>query len=88
MRYKDFVPQMRSAGGLFQQAEFDSFDAAAEAAGNWITNKGVRLLHIETVVLPNIHNPYEQGSSDPALRTRGDFLSNWHQFVRVWYEEP
>ena len=87
LQFKDFVPKMLSPPGFLKRAEFDSFDAAAQAAARWIENKGVRLVNIETVTLPNMHSHYEDGSTDAALHTRGEMQSSWHQFVRVWYEE-
>ena len=40
---------------------------------------------LETVVLPNIWHPYEEGTSDPSLRASGEMSSTWHQFLRCWY---
>jgi hypothetical protein len=88
LQFKDFVPKMISPPGFLKRAEFDSFDDAAQAAARWIENKGVRLVNVETVALPNIHRRMEEGSTDAALTTSGEMHSSWHQFVRVWYEEP
>ena len=85
--FKDFVPRMRDAGGFFKQAEYDSFDEAAAAAGSWALNQGVRVINMETVVLPNIWRTHEEGSTDSSLLTGGGMASTWHQFVRCWYEE-
>lgn len=82
----DFVPEQMSPGGLLVPAEFESFEAAVAEANRWIAEKNVRILGVETVVLPNLHSRHEEGSTDPALRTHGDMPSSWHQFVRVWYE--
>ncbi len=87
IEFKDFVPKQISSGGFLTPAEYDSFSEAAGAAARWAEAKGVRVINIETVVLPNMHHPHEEGSGDAALRTRGDFQSSWHQFVRVWYAE-
>lgn len=80
----DFVPRS-IPGGLFSPLQTDSFRAALEEANIWIESNGVRVLNVETVVLPNIHCPGEKGSEDTSLRTSGDLSSHWHQFVRVWY---
>jgi hypothetical protein len=85
LHHRDFVPQMRDPGGFFTAAEYDSFDAAVSAAGQWIDTTGVDVVTVETVVLPNIHRAGEEGSGDPALRSSGEMSSSWHQFVRVWY---
>lgn len=84
--FHDFVPEQMTAGGWLTPAEYESFEAAVAAANQWLAQAGVRVLGVETVVLPNLHSRYEEGSTDPALRTHGDMPSSWHQFVRVWYE--
>lgn len=85
LHHRDFVPRMRDAGGFFSSPEFDSFDSAVAAAGQWIETTGVELVSVETVVLPNMHDSDEEGSRDPSLRSSGEMSSSWHQFVRVWY---
>lgn len=85
LHHRDFVPQVRDPGGFFKQAEYDSFDAAVSAAGQWIDTTGVDVVTLETVVLPNIHHTWEEGTGDPSLRSSGEMSTTWHQFVRVWY---
>ena len=85
--FKDFVPREYSAPGFLQRGEYGTLDDAAVAAARWAESKGVRIINVETVVLPNLHSSYEEGSTDPALATSGKMHSSWHQFVRVWYEE-
>ena len=87
IHFKDFTPRQTAEAGIFKAAEFDSFDQAAIAAARWAEAKGIRVINIETVVLPNIHSSFEEGTSDAALHTSGEMNSSWHQFVRVWYEE-
>lgn len=86
LRYRDFVPKMTKAAAFFSPGEFESFEAALTAANRWIEDKGIRVRHIETVVLPNIWSRYEEGSRDTSLGTSGESPSFWHQFIRVWYE--
>jgi hypothetical protein len=88
--HQDFVPKMKTAGGLLREAEFESLDAAVEAANEWIKQNSVKVVTIETVVLPNIHAPDisgkdQEGTRDADLSTMSGWAS-WHQFVRVWYE--
>lgn len=85
--FKDFVPRQFSPPGFLKRAEYGSFDDAASAAARWADSKGVRIINVETVVLPNLHSPHEEGSTDAALATSGEMHSSWHQFVRVWFEE-
>ena len=48
-------------------AEYESFDAALIAANQWIKENEIRVVNVETVVLPNIWSRYEEGSRDPSL---------------------
>lgn len=84
--FQDFAPRQVSPGGFFQSAQFELLQGAVAAANEWIQQHNARVLNVETVVLPNIYNPGEQGTVDPSLRTRGEMYSHWYQVVRVWYE--
>jgi len=87
--YRDFAPRMISPPGFLKQAQFDSFDAAVAAANEWILQNRITVIPVETVVLPNVWHPHERGTADPSLAASGEFSTDWHQFVRVWYElEP
>ncbi len=83
--YRDFVPKMTAPAALLRAAQYETFDAAVAAAQQWVAQGGVRVINVETVVLPNIWNPREEGTRDAALGM-GDLGGSWHQFVRVWYE--
>ena len=87
LHYRDFVPQMTNPPAFFKAATYESFDAALNAANEWIAQSGVPVLNIETVVLPNMWYPNEEGSGDTALHQFGNALNLWHQFIRVWYEQ-
>ena len=87
LRYKDFVPCQTQAPGWLKPGEFESFDAAVEAANQWLSESNVRLIQMETVVLPNIHSRWEEGSTDASIGTSGDSPSFWHQFLRCWYQD-
>jgi len=82
--YRDFVPEAvprlpgRPAGPA-------SFDSAVAAANRWIQSERVDVLGVETVVLPNIHSPFEMGTGDADLTATES--SRWFQVVRVWYEK-
>lgn len=69
-----------------QAITFESFEDEVAAAGAWIRESGVRVVQLETVVLPNIWSPNEQGSTDAAIGIGGGMSVAWHQFIRVWYE--
>jgi len=86
IRFKDFVPRLITAPGIFKVGEYESFDEALTAANRWIKEYDVRLVSVETVVLPNIWSRWEDGSTDVALGTSGEMPSHWHQFIRCWYD--
>jgi hypothetical protein len=85
IQFQDFVPRKVSEAAFFKTAEYESFDAAVEAANRWVQENRIKVINIETVVLPNIWLRWEEGSTDPSLGISGDSPSHWHQFVRVWY---
>ena len=87
IQFRDFVPRMLSAPAFFRVGEYESFEAAVEAANQWIREQQIDVLNIETVVLPNIWSRWEGGSNDVALGTSGEMPSHWHQFIRCWYED-
>jgi hypothetical protein len=83
--YRDFAPQQTAPGGLLKRPEFESLDRAVAEANAWIDSNRVEVVNIETVVLPNVWSPFEEGTEDADIMTRGDFATAWNQFVRVWY---
>ena len=85
IQFEDFVPRKTAEAAFLKEAEFESFDEAVVAANRWIYENGIKVINIETVVLPNIWARWEEGSTDTSLGTSGDSPSRWHQFVRVWY---
>ena len=85
IHFRDFVPKMISAPSLFKSGEYESFEEALEAANQWIKEYDIKVVSIETVVLPNIWSRWEEGSTDVALGTSGEMPSHWHQLIRCWY---
>jgi hypothetical protein len=85
IEFRDFVPEVVSEAALFKAAEYEPLDAAVTAANRWIHELKIKVINIETVVLPNIWSRWEEGSTDTSLGTSGDSPSHWHQFIRVWY---
>lgn len=90
LAFKDFVPrQLRAPRFGFNadalQGEYETLEAALAAANEWLAGQSVRVVTVETVVLPNLWTEWEQGSADPVLGSpSGGPL--WYQFIRVWYE--
>ena len=82
---RDFVPKMIERGAFFREPTMEQLSDALAEVNAWVDEKGAEVLNIETVVLPNIHDPSEEGPKDPRLRTSGEMGSHWYQFIRVWY---
>lgn len=85
--YADFIPRQTSEPGFFRNAEYESFNAALDAANEFIDSRSLKVINVETVVLPNVWDTAEEGTTDASIRTSGDVSSTWHQFVRVWYKQ-
>jgi hypothetical protein len=79
--FKDFAPAWNE-----DEEEFAPFETAVDAANEWIARHGVHVMSVETVVLPNVWDEGEEGSTDSSLDVHDDYTSTWHQFVRVWYQ--
>lgn len=99
LAFLDFVPQAQTETKTqwnlhtVHRVESRSFTDAVVAANAWIQQYGIKVLQFETVVLPNVWAPGEEGSTDGSLAVQdtGDHntrVSHWHQFLRVWYEHP
>lgn len=85
--FADFEPRELSSAGFFQAAEHESLGKVLQDVNEWIEKENVDVINIETVVLPNMHNMGEEGTTDPSIRTSGERSSYWHQFFRVWYRK-
>jgi hypothetical protein len=80
--YKDFFPTMLKSG--FFSNDYEPLSATVARANLWLRESAVRVLNVETVVLPNVKN--EEKASEVGIRTSGEMSSYWFQIVRVWYE--
>ncbi|MDX1972502.1 MAG: hypothetical protein SFY68_08235 [Candidatus Sumerlaeia bacterium] len=81
LHYTDFFPTMLKSG--FFSTEHEALPATVARANDWIAQNGVRILNVETVVLPNITKA--EDASRVGIRTSGEAGSYWYQVVRVWY---
>lgn len=84
--YKDFIPRQTEGPGFFSEARYESLNEALRAANTFVADGSLKVLNIETVVLPNVWDSAEEGTRDASIRTSADMSSTWHQFIRVWYE--
>lgn len=85
--FKDFIPEKISKGGFLSLPKYEDFESTVDALNEWKErNSHYEIINIETVLLPNIYNSGEEGSTDTHLRTSGDMSSYWYQIIRVWYK--
>lgn len=86
----DFAPGVTGPPAFLQAMEYERFETAVQAANAWLERNGraIRLINIETVLLPNVWDSSEQGTGDAELATaEGQYGANhWYQIVRIWYE--
>ena len=85
LRYQDFVPKMTKPAAFLSPAEHESFDAALTAANRWIKENEIRVVNVETVVLPNLWTSGSMGTADGNRILQPGFAQSWNQFIRVWY---
>jgi hypothetical protein len=84
--YKDFVPALiEHATGFLGEPEFEPLKDVLGRCNAWIGASGVKVVNMETVVLPRLHHPHEEGSEDVNMRQADDYVTPWNQFIRVWY---
>ena len=84
IEFKDFVPRMLGPAGFLGEPEFESLEDALVAANEWVESEDIEVISIETVVLPNLHNPFEEGSGDVNIRQDEEHVTAWNQYVRIW----
>ena len=83
LAFRDFAPREVKVS-WDKGSSYETFDAAVDAANSWIEENAVAVLHVETVVLPNVLAPHEEGTTDGSLSGMAGW-ANWNQFVRIWY---
>ncbi len=86
--FKDFIARQIGPAKFLGEPEFETLQDAVKGATEWIESEKVDVINIETVVLPHVHSPLEGGTVDVNIRQSEDFVTNWNQFIRVWYRQP
>lgn len=90
-RFLDFAPETKDSGPLGYRV-LETVQETVIRANEWIARSGVRLVNIETIVLPMIDRDAERFETG-----RNDFRysEGWvlpkrdlMQVIRVWYTEP
>ncbi len=75
--FQDFLPQITTKGKFLTDEKYQSFSSLVDEANEWISDTGVTVLNMETILLP------ERDSNKSRCLT-GETYS--YQFIRVWYE--
>lgn len=86
IKNKDFAPKITKKGGIFKSTQLENFQEIVNQMNAWIEEAKPDIINIETVVLPNIYDPDEEGSEDTMLGTGGQSNVLWYQFIRVWHK--
>jgi hypothetical protein len=88
--FRDFAPKQKRPAGFFQSAEYDNLMDAVFQANHWVRDHNVKVLNIETVVLPNIlekeTTPEATMEGSVATYEGISHYNHWYQFIRIWYE--
>lgn len=85
IEYIDFVPEKLTPSRPLGEPDFETLRDCLDRANAWIAEQGADVVNVETVVLPQLHDPNEEGSEDVNLRQNDDYVTPWNQFLRVWY---
>lgn len=88
IQFQDFLPNATGSGGfLGLGTTYETIDETVKRANAWIAQYNVRVLNVETLVLPNLDRE-KTGTITPRMWTGGDTHSDWYQAIRVWYDAP
>ncbi len=69
IKFADFLPKVTEKGGIFKAEKRQLLAEPIKRANEWIDRDNIDVVNIETVVLPNIHNPGEKVTSICPLFT-------------------
>jgi hypothetical protein len=94
IKCKDFAPRITQRGPFGGPAEYESFSEVVSAVNQLLENSTIRVINVETVVLPDSSEGtsdgvYGVGTSNGvyAVTTSSGMTINCFQCVRVWYRE-
>lgn len=88
LKFRDFVPRQKESEPGTYVKDQENFQGAVRDFNRWVQKTKVNIVRVETVVLPNINKPGEDGSVDSSIKTPSEMSSTWHQFLRCWYTDP
>ncbi|MDB5309838.1 MAG: hypothetical protein JWO38_4040 [Gemmataceae bacterium] len=90
IRFRDFFPESQPGKkkvlGVFATLDYEPLTAVIDRVNEWVRASGVRVMTVETVVLPQVKDPAE--STRTRFHTSYSADISWFQVVRVWYQDP
>jgi hypothetical protein len=84
--FQDFAPAQLSISGGPIASQWEPFDQAVIRANAWIQQYSIRVISVETLLLPNVWNTVARGTLESRMHTSADMANHWFQVVRVWFE--
>jgi len=84
--FQDFAPGQIAHGSSPLTSQWQPFDQAVIAANTWIKQYSIRVISVETLLLPNVWNTVARGTLESRLHTSGEMSNHWYQIVRVWFD--
>lgn len=94
IQYKDFAPRITERGPFGGPSEYESFLEVVREVNQWIASTSIRIINVETVVLPDslkstsdgVYGVTVSNGVYPVMISQGVTV-NYFQCVRVWYRE-
>lgn len=80
--FKDFFPTNIEGAALLADDQYHAYLAAARRATEWVEEKDIEVVNIETLTLPKFFHPETKAKSPDASDISPHAV---FQFVRVWY---
>lgn len=81
---RDFIPNVVEAR-IVRDDKLETVEDLIQRANRWIASSGVRVIDVETVLLP--HETSESGAQEPGINISGTLGGQFKQSIRVWYED-
>lgn len=79
---KDFAPRTIVKDGDWLPS-LETMEVITARANDWIRESAVRVINVETVVIPG----HDETKPQPSEVTSSGYTgASWQQVVRVWYE--
>lgn len=83
--FRDFKPKQLS-GGLFKVAQYETFDQVVEEANGWIQKREIRVVNVETVLLPESPEGDLATGTGALTAFEAAGFSAFRQVLRVWFQ--